>query len=134
MASKQDYYETLGLRRGASDDDVRKAYKRLVRKYHPDVNPGDKAADEKFKQLQEANEVLSDPKKRAIYDQYGFYSENIGGAGGARAGGGQPHMDFGGFDFTDMFGAPANEEVRGGSHISVKSKDRKSTRLNSSHT
>lgn len=114
MPPKQDYYETLGLRRGASEDDVRKAYKRLVRKHHPDVNPGDKVAEERFKQLQEAYDVLSDAKKRAIYDQYGFYSDNMAGAAGGRPGQGQPHMDFGGFDFSDVFSAPRQEEAAGG--------------------
>ena len=121
---KKDYYEILGVKKSASADDVRKAFRKLARKYHPDVNPGDKAAEEKFKTLSEANEVLSDPKKRKIYDQVGFYSDNIdaataeayaragGGAAGSGAGfpGAQPgggaqgaNFDFGGFDFTDMF-------------------------------
>jgi molecular chaperone DnaJ len=121
---KKDYYEILGVKKSASADDIRKAFRKLARKYHPDVNPGDKAAEEKFKTLSEANEVLSDPKKRKIYDQVGFYSDNIdaataeayaragGGAAGpgagfpgAQPGGGAPgaNFDFGGFDFTDMF-------------------------------
>src|SRR6476646_6296815 len=74
---KKDYYEILGVKKSASADDVRKAFRKLARKYHPDVNPGDKTAEEKFKTLSEANEVLSDPKKRKIYDQLGFYSDNI---------------------------------------------------------
>ena len=65
------------MKKSASADDIRKAFRKLARKYHPDVNPGDKAAEEKFKALSEANEVLSDPKKRKIYDQVGFYSDNI---------------------------------------------------------
>ena len=88
---KKDYYEILGVKKSASADDVRKAFRKLARKYHPDVNPGDKAAEEKFKTLSEANEVLSDPKKRKIYDQVGFYSDNIDAATAeayARAGGG----------------------------------------------
>jgi molecular chaperone DnaJ len=119
--SKKDYYETLGVKKSASAEDIRKAFRKLARKYHPDVNPGDKAAEEKFKALSEANEVLSDPKKRKIYDQVGFYSDNIdpataeayaragGGAGGFQGGGqgnarGQgANVDFGGFDFSDMF-------------------------------
>ncbi len=121
---KKDYYEILGVKKSASADDIRKAFRKLARKYHPDVNPGDKAAEEKFKTLSEANEVLSDPKKRKIYDQVGFYSDNIDAATAeayARAGGGAsgpgpgfpgappggggpaPNFDFGGFDFTDMF-------------------------------
>src|SRR3982075_2221714 len=75
--SKKDYYETLGVKKNASAEEIRKAFKKLARKHHPDVNPGDKAAEEKFKTLSEANEVLSDPKKRKIYDQVGFYSDNI---------------------------------------------------------
>src|SRR5437763_5584456 len=88
--TKKDYYETLGVKKSASTEDIRKAFRKLARKYHPDVNPGDKSAEEKFKSLSEANEVLSDPKKRKIYDQVGFYSDNIDAATAeayARAGG-----------------------------------------------
>ncbi len=117
MPAKQDYYEVLGLARGASDEEVRKAYRKQARKYHPDLNPGDKIAEERFHSLQEAYEILGDEKKRKMYDQYGFYSENVppGAGGGPGAGGarpGAPHMDFGGFDFDDLFtqgrGAPGN--------------------------
>jgi len=124
--TKQDYYETLGVKKSASAEDIRKAFRKLARKYHPDVNPGDKAAEEKFKAISEANDVLSDPKKRKIYDQVGFYSDNIdpataeayaragGGPGGGFPGAGFPgggpaggpqgvHFDFGGFDFSDLF-------------------------------
>src|SRR5687768_16566941 len=69
--SKRDYYEVLGLPRGASEDEIKKAYRRLAVKFHPDKNPGDKAAEEKFKELGEAYEVLNEPQKRAAYDQYG---------------------------------------------------------------
>ena len=120
----KDYYGVLGVRKSASADDIRKAFRKLARKYHPDVNPGDKAAEEKFKTLSEANDVLSDPKKRKIYYQLGFYSDNIdpataeayargggqpgsgdfsGGFPGARHSGGQSNVDFGGFDFSDLF-------------------------------
>src|SRR6201982_3577402 len=121
----KDYYAALGVKKAAPADAIRKAFKKLARKYHPDVNPGDKAAEEKFKTISEANEVLSDPKKRKIYDQLGFYSDNIDPAtaeayarqGGTPGGfpGGQPdgnsgsagaggvHFDFGGFDFSDLF-------------------------------
>src|SRR5437762_34990 len=75
--AKKDYYEILGVKKSASTEDIRKAFRKLARKYHPDVNPGDKAAEEKFKALSEANDVLSDPKKRKVYDQLGFYSDNI---------------------------------------------------------
>src|SRR5579859_109149 len=124
--TKKDYYEILGVKKSASADDIRKAFRKLARKYHPDVNPGDKAAEEKFKALSEANDVLSDPKKRKIYDQLGFYSDNIdpaaadayarggptgaggfgGFPGGQAAAGGQGQgvpFDFSGFDFNDMF-------------------------------
>src|SRR5256885_6646421 len=94
---KKDYYEILGVKKGATAEEIRKAFRKLARKYHPDVNPGDKGAEEKFKALSEANEVLSDPKKRKIYDQVGFYSDNIDPATAeayARAGG--PGGGFGG--------------------------------------
>jgi molecular chaperone DnaJ len=124
-ASKKDYYEILGVERGANGDDIRKAYRRMARKYHPDLNPGDKAAEERFKNVQEAYDVLNDEKKRKIYDQYGFYSDNIppngtgpGGAG-AHPGGG---MGFEGFDFSDFVrnsgnrgaGPTVDEEAAGG--------------------
>ncbi|MGH9512173.1 MAG: DnaJ C-terminal domain-containing protein [Terriglobales bacterium] len=121
----KDYYGILGVKKTASADEVRKAFRKLARKYHPDVNPGDKAAEEKFKALSEANDVLSDPKKRKIYDQLGFYSDNIdpAAADAYSKGGGQPgtggfpgggfsggqtgpqgsNFDFGGFDFSDLF-------------------------------
>jgi len=107
-ASKHDYYETLGVARKSSGDDIRKAYRKLARKYHPDLNPGDKSAEERFKNVQEAYDVLSDPKKRQMYDQYGFYSESgFAGAGGpgSQRGTPNPNMDFGGFDFSDFFAA-----------------------------
>src|SRR5215475_1499360 len=107
MASttKQDYYDLLGVPRKASAKDIRAAFRKLARKYHPDLNPGDKSAEEKFKQLQEAYDVLSDTKKRQMYDQYGFYSENIPAGGPGGGGSGHPedaggvNFDFGGFDF-----------------------------------
>ncbi len=101
---KHDYYETLGVAKNASEDDIKKSYRKLARKFHPDLNPGDKAAEERFKNVQEAYDVLSDPKKRQMYDQVGFYSEN-GFPGGAPPGAGEPPhgMDFGGFDFSDYF-------------------------------
>ena len=101
-SAKQDYYELLGVARKASAKDIRTAFRKLARKYHPDLNPGDKAAEEKFKQLQEAYDVLSDSKKRQMYDQYGFYSDNVptGDYGpGPEAGGENVNFDFGGFDF-----------------------------------
>src|SRR5260221_6438901 len=106
--SKTDYYELLGVARKASAKDIRTAFRKLARKYHPDLNPGDKSAEEKFKQLQEAYDVLSDSKKRAMYDQHGFYSENAqtGDYGAGTAGGdNNVNFDFGGFDFSGGSGA-----------------------------
>ncbi len=100
-AKQEDYYHTLGVEKGANADDIRKAYRRLARKHHPDLNPGDKAAEERFKKVQEAYDILSDDKKRQMYDQYGFYSENLPphpGAGSGRPGAG---MGFEGFDFAE---------------------------------
>src|ERR1700751_1630019 len=113
-ATKKDYYETLGIGRSANEEEIRKAYRKLARKFHPDVNPGDKAAEERFKQVQEAYDILSDAKKRQIYDQFGFYSENIppggGPSGGAEA---PPNMNLDSFDFSDFFQGGAGK--RGGS-------------------
>jgi molecular chaperone DnaJ len=100
MAQKEDYYKALGVSRSASADDIRKAYRRLARKHHPDVNPGDKAAEEKFKQISEANDVLSDPKKREVYDKFGSYSENLRDAATRGAGAGTGGVDF---DWSSVF-------------------------------
>jgi len=99
--TKQDYYELLGVPRRATLKEIRQVYRKLARKYHPDLNPGDKSAEEKFKQIQEAYDVLSDSKKRQMYDQFGFYAENYQGGPppGTDAGPGEMHFDFGGFDF-----------------------------------
>lgn len=98
-AAKQDYYEVLGVPRKAPVKEIRQAYRKLARKYHPDLNPGDKSSEEKFKKVQEAYDVLSDTKKRQMYDQFGFDAERVQqGAGG---GGPNPgvNVDFSGFDF-----------------------------------
>jgi len=109
--TKKDYYEILGVKKSASADEIRKAFRKLARKYHPDVNPGDKSAEEKFKGLSEANDVLSDPKKRKIYDQIGYYSDNIDPAPGG--GQGVP-FDFGGFDFSDLVDNAGRNRRSGG--------------------
>jgi molecular chaperone DnaJ len=117
-AKQQDYYEVLGVKRDAGEEDIRKAYRRLARKHHPDLNPGDKAAEERFKNVQEAYDILSDPKKKQMYDQYGFYSANgfpQGAGPGGTEYGESPHMDFGGFDFSDFAsgGGAAGAGARG---------------------
>src|SRR3974377_2466225 len=85
--AKRDYYEILGVERSASDEDIKKSYRKLAVKYHPDKNPGDKAAEEKFKELGEAYEVLCDAQKRAAYDQYGHAAFDRRAGGFGRAGG-----------------------------------------------
>src|SRR5215510_4443940 len=134
MATKQDYYEVLGIKRDAKPEEIKKAYRRLARKYHPDVNPGDKAAEERFKLTSEAHDVLSDPKKRSVYDRFGQYSENLADAAsrgaGPSSGRPSPGFDFSGFDwgggstgtsgstggssfrdiFADLFGSSAGKE------------------------
>src|ERR1051326_2785980 len=112
MAGKDDFYQRLGIDRKASADEIRKAYKRLARKYHPDVNPGDKGAEERFKKMSEAYDVLSDPKKRQTYDRQGYYSDAEARAG---AGGGawQQPVDFSGFDFSDFVGGEGGPRTSG---------------------
>ena len=136
---KKDYYGPLGVKKTATAEEIKKAFRKLARKHHPDVNPGDKKAEAKFKEISEANDVLSDEKKRKVYDQLGFYSDSIdpaaaeaaarGGYGGSYGGGGgsarsgrgagqEVTFDFGGFDFSDFAaggrGAGAAKEQGGG--------------------
>jgi len=129
MATTQnkDYYATLGVKKTATPDEIRKAFRKAARKFHPDVNPNDKKAEEKFKEISEANDILSDEKKRKVYDQLGFYSDqidpataeayarqqNAGGAGG----GGRSQVDFDGFDFSGFqggFGGPGHAQAQPG--------------------
>ena len=133
MATKKNYYEILGTTKGAKADEIKKAYRKLARKYHPDVNPNDKTAEEKFKEVQEAYDVLSDEKKRKVFDRFGYYHDNLDadspfstGAAGGYSGGGTGSYDFSGFDFepggsggsgggfrdifSDLFGGGAKRE------------------------
>lgn len=100
--TKRDFYEVLGLQKGASDADIKKAFRQMAKKYHPDLNPGDKEAEKHFKEVNEAYEVLSDPQKKARYDQFGHagVDPNFGAGGGGYAGGGFGDMDF---DLGDIF-------------------------------
>lgn len=100
MAEKRDYYEVLGVSKDVDDATLKKAYRKVAKKYHPDMNPGDKEAEKKFKEASEAYAVLSDPEKRRQYDQFG-HAAFEGGAGGA---GGYGGFDFNGADFSDIFG------------------------------
>src|SRR5262245_35468030 len=111
--AKRDYYEILGVSRSAEAEEIKKAYRKLAVKYHPDKNPGDKAAEEKFKELSEAYEALNDPQRRAAYDQYGHAAfDRRAGGGFARGGAGGFHDPFeifrevfgGGNMFDDLFG------------------------------
>ena len=107
---KRDYYEVLGVDKGADDATIKKAYRQLAKKYHPDMNPGDKEAEKKFKEASEAYAVLSDPDKRRQYDQFGHSAFEGGGAGGGFGG-----FDFSGADFSDIFGDIFGDFFGGGS-------------------
>ncbi len=120
--AKEDFYQVLGVKRDAKPDEIKKAYRRLARKFHPDVNPGDKSAEERFKQITEAHDVLSDPKKRKVYDRFGQYSDNLAdmaargatpGGGGSAGGGRSAPFDFTGFDFGNA--STASDAGGGGS-------------------
>lgn len=106
MATEKDYYELLGVQRNASDEDIKKAYRKQAMKYHPDRNPGDKVSEEKFKEVSEAYEVLSNPEKKKMYDQFGHAAFSQGGPGG-------PGGGFGGrgFNFEDVFGGSGFEDI-----------------------
>ena len=129
MAQKRDYYEVLGLTKTASEDDIKKAYRKIAIKYHPDRNPGDKEAEEKFKEAAEAYNVLHDPQKRQQYDQFGFAGP-MGGAGGFDGFGAQMNMDdifsmfgdiFGGHGFSGFGGARAGRpQQHRGSDLRLK--------------
>ena len=102
-AEKRDYYEVLGVDKSASEDEIKRAYKKMARKYHPDLNPGDKTAEEKFKEVNEAYEVLSDADKKARYDQYGHAGVDPNFGAGGFGGGFDGSFDFG--DLGDIFGS-----------------------------
>lgn len=119
--AKEDYYQTLGIKKDAKPDEIKKAYRRLARKHHPDVNPGDKSAEERFKKITEAHDVLSDEKKRKVYDRFGEYSDNLAGAaaqGGGPTGSrgaGPAGFDFTGFDWGSATGGGGTSSGGGGS-------------------
>jgi len=118
--TNKDYYALLGIKKTATAEEIRKAFRKAARKYHPDVNPNDKRAEEKFKEISEANDVLSDEKKRKVYDQLGFYSDQIDPAQAEayarqQAGGGHAPVDFDGFDFSGFNGGATTQSGPGSS-------------------
>lgn len=104
MAEKRDYYEVLGLGKNATDAEIKSAYRKLAKKYHPDLNPGDKTAEEKFKEVNEAHDILSDPEKRKRYDQFGFAGVDPNYGAGQGGGAGFGGFGAGGVDLGDIFG------------------------------
>jgi molecular chaperone DnaJ len=119
--AKEDFYKILGVKRDAKPEEIKKAYRRLARKYHPDVNPGDKAAEERFKQMSEAFDVLSDPKKRTVYDRFGQYSENLADA--AARGASSPYTTGAPFDFSGFDWASASPSGGGATESSSSFRD-----------
>ena len=119
MATKKDYYDTLGVPKNASDEDIKKAYRKLAMKYHPDRNPDSKGSEDKFKEAKEAYEMLSDAQKREAYDRYGHagVDPNMGGAGGFGGAGAGGFADAFGDIFGDIFGGAAGARgARGNTH------------------
>ena len=134
---KRDYYEVLGVSKSASDDEIKKAYRKLAKQYHPDLNPNDKTAEAKFKEVNEAYEVLSDKDKRARYDQFGHAGVDpnfgAGGAGGG-FGGGFGGFDMGDIDLGDIFGSFFGGGFGGSSSGSRRSGPQKGDTLRTSVT
>jgi molecular chaperone DnaJ len=122
MATKKEYYKLLGVNKDAKAPEIKKAYRRLARKYHPDVNPGDKSAEEKFKEIQEAYDVLSDEKKRKVFDRFGYYADNLDPDSpfGAGAGAGQGGFDFSGFNWDTSAGQGPGRTTGAGSSSSFR--------------
>ncbi len=116
MAEKRDYYEVLGVSKNATEDEIKHAYRKVAKKYHPDMNPGDKNAEEKFKEASEAYEVLSDPEKKARYDQFGHAAFEQGGGGTGGFGG----FDFGSGDMGDIFSDIFGDFFGGGSRSNAR--------------
>src|ERR671933_568548 len=118
--AKEDYYKVLGVGRDAKPEEIKKAYRRLARKYHPDVNPNDKSAEERFKLISEAHDVLSDQKKRKVYDRFGQYSDNLADAAARGATGGAGGRSTGGFDFEGFDWGTASTAGGGGGGSSFR--------------